>query len=74
MPESHELFLIKFYFGTYDKDETPQTPSSSSEGLFFLIKFYFGTYDKDETPQTPSSSSDGYEHNGIDFENHSSNT
>ena len=33
-----------------------------------------GTYDEDETSQTPSSSSDGCEDNGIDFENHSSDT
>ena len=32
------------------------------------------TYDEDETPQTPSSSLDGCEDNGIDFENHSSDT
>ena len=32
-----------------------------------------GTYDEDETSQTPNTS-DGCEDNGIDFENHSSDT
>ena len=55
-------------------NERDRTDKALHRILVVLIKFYFGTYDEDETPQTPSSSSDGCEDNGIDFENHSSDT